>query len=222
MGDALRRVSLGYFQQMSTGNILNSITTGLGTLENMGIRMIDNFVGGYLNFLVVFILIAQMFQGPVIMIPWYRMAARMGILNTRTVLLLIYLTATIPICVWLMSGFVKSIPVELEEAAAIDGCGHFGTFMRIILPLLKSGLVSITIYAFIIAWNDYQYAMILTNSTRAKTVQLCIGELMGSMGVINWGGIMACGVIVAVPVIVLFACIQKYLIEGLTAGAIKG
>lgn len=174
------------------------------------------------NFLVVFILIAQMFQGPVIMIPWYRMAARMGILNTRTVLLLIYLTATIPICVWLMSGFVKSIPVELEEAASIDGCGHLGTFVRIILPLLKSGLVSIAIYAFIIAWNDYQYAMILTNSTRAKTVQLCIGELMGSMGVINWGGIMACGVIVAVPVIILFACIQKYLIEGLTAGAIKG
>lgn len=172
--------------------------------------------------LTVFILIAQMFQGPVIMVPWYRMAAQLGILNTRIALILIYLTATIPICVWLMSGFVKNIPIELEEAAAIDGCSHFRTFRTIIIPLQKSGLVAITIYAFIIAWNDYQYAMILTNSTKAKTVQLCIGELMGSMGIINWGGIMACGVVVTIPVIVLFSFIQKYLIEGLTAGAIKG
>lgn len=163
--------------------------------------------------LTVFILIA---------LPWYRMAARLGILNTRIALILIYLTATIPICVWLMSGFVKNIPIELEEAAAIDGCSHFRTFRTIIIPLQKSGLVAITIYAFIIAWNDYQYAMILTNSTKAKTVQLCIGELMGSMGIINWGGIMACGVVVTIPVIVLFSFIQKYLIEGLTAGAIKG
>ena len=180
----------------------------------------QNFPGK--RFIVIIILLAQMFQGPVIMIPWYRMAARMHILNTRLALILIYLTATIPICVWLMSGFAKSIPVELEEAAAIDGCGHLRTFLSIVMPLLKGGLVSITIYAFIIAWNDYQYAMILTNSAKAKTVQLCIGELMGSLGIINWGGIMACGVIVTIPVIVLFSFIQKYLIEGLTAGAVKG
>ena len=180
----------------------------------------QNFPGK--RFIVVFILLAQMFQGPVMMVPWYRMAAGMGILNSRTALVLIYLTATIPICVWLMSGFAKSIPVELEEAAAIDGCSHLRTFLSIVMPLLKGGLVSITIYAFIIAWNDYQYAMILTNSTKAKTVQLCIGELMGSIGTINWGGIMACGVIVTIPVILLFSFIQKYLIEGLTAGAIKG
>ena len=78
------------------------------------------------------------------------------------------------------------------------------------------------IYSFILSWNDYQYALLMINSNSVKTIQLRIGELMGSLGVINWGGIMACGVIMTVPVIVLFAVVQKNLIEGLTAGAVKG
>lgn len=175
-----------------------------------------------LGAIILFIMLAQMFQGPVIMVPWYKMAASMGILNTRPGLVLIYLTSTIPMGVWLMSSFYKGIPIELEEAAEIDGCTKLRSFLSVILPLAKGGLVSITIYSFIIAWNDYQYALILTNSMKAKTVQLGIGELMGSLGIINWGGIMACGVIITIPVIVLFAFIQKYLIEGLTAGAVKG
>ena len=175
-----------------------------------------------MQIIIIFLMLAQMFQGPVIMVAWYRMAAQLKILNTLTGLVLIYLTSTIPISVWLMSGFFKSIPYELEEAAQIDGCSHLRTFWQVVLPLAKGGLVSIVIYAFILAWNDYQYALFLTNSKSAMTVQLAIGQLMGSLGVINWGGIMACGVIVTIPVILLFGCIQRYLIEGLTAGAVKG
>lgn len=178
------------------------------------------FIG--MQVVVTIIMLAQMFQGPVIMVPWYRMAAQMKILNTLHGLVMIYLTGTIPIAVWLMSGFFKGVPYELEEAAQIDGCGRLRTFWSVVLPLTKGGLVSIVIYAFIIAWNDYQYALLLVNSQRAMTVQLVIGQLMGSIGIINWGGIMASGVIVAVPVIILFGCIQRYLIEGLTAGAVKG
>lgn len=172
--------------------------------------------------IVVFLMLAQMFQGPVIMVPWYKMAASMHVLNTKLGLILIYLTSTIPVGVWLMSGFFKDIPRELEEAAQIDGCGQFRTFIQIVMPLSKGGLVSITIYSFILAWNDYQYALILTNSAQAKTVQLGISELIGGLGVINWGGILACGVVVTLPVVILFSVIQKYLVEGMTAGAVKG
>ena len=153
-----------------------------------------------INAIIVFLMIAQMFQGPVIMIPWYKMASAMHILN----------------------GFFKGIAMELEEAAAIDGCSRVRTFWNIILPLAKGGLVAITIYSFILAWNDYQYALILTSSDQAKTVQLIINELIGSIGAINWGGIMAMGVVVTIPVVILFALVQKWLIEGLTSGAVKG
>ena len=206
----------------------NSITVAVFTaIITLFFAATGGYAVGRLHFpglqtFVIFIMIAQMFQGPVIMVPWYKMAARMGILNTKTGLVLIYLTSTIPVAVWLMSGFFKGIPKEMEEAATIDGCGKLRTFFQIILPLVKGGLVAVGIYSFILAWNDYQYALILTTSEKAKTVQLGIAELMGGIGQINWGGIMACGVIVTIPVIILFGCVQRYLIEGLTAGAVKG
>jgi len=170
----------------------------------------------------VVLLLAQMFQGPLIMVPWYKMAAALGILNTKLVLALIYGTTTIPVSVWLMSGFYRHVPRTLEEAALVDGCSRLGALWRIIVPSAAPGLVATTLFAFVTAWNDYQYALILTSSDKAKTIQVGISELVGFMGMSNWGGIMASGVLATIPIIFIFAYIQKYLIEGLTAGAVKG
>jgi ABC-type glycerol-3-phosphate transport system permease component len=175
-----------------------------------------------INLIFILLIVSQMLQGPLIMIPWYKMASFFGIINTKLVLILIYGTSTIPISVWMMSGFYKVIPKDLEEAAMIDGCSPFMAFYKVIFPLGIPGLVSIGLYSFILSWNDYQYALILTSSEKAKTVQIALAELMSFLGKSNWGGILASGVIISLPVIVLFSFIQKFLIEGITKGAIKG
>ncbi|QMV42456.1 carbohydrate ABC transporter permease [Cohnella cholangitidis] len=175
-----------------------------------------------ISLVVVLFVLAQMIQGPLIMIPWYKLASAFSILNTKTVLVLIYNTMTIPVAVWIMSGFFKSVPKELEEAAYMDGSTKLKTLFRIMVPMALPGLVSVSLYSFILGWNDYQYSLILTNSLAAKTVQVGIAEVMESMGAANWGGILASGVIVILPIIFIFSFIQKLLIEGLTAGGIKG
>ncbi|MCU6798216.1 carbohydrate ABC transporter permease [Paenibacillus sp. WQ 127069] len=175
-----------------------------------------------IGLVVILIVLAQMIQGPLIMIPWYKMASAFSLLNTKSILVLIYGTLTIPVGVWIMSGFFKTIPIELEEAAYMDGAGKLRTLFTVIIPLALPGLVAISLYAFILGWNDYQYALILTNSISAKTVQVGIAELMESMGSTNWGGLMASGVIVILPIILIFALIQRFLIEGMTAGSVKG
>ncbi|CAN7757058.1 carbohydrate ABC transporter permease [Paenibacillus sp. 2RAB27] len=175
-----------------------------------------------IKLIFVLLVLAQMIQGPMIMIPWYKFASSMSLLNTKTILVMIYCTMTIPVGVWIMSGFFKTIPIDLEEAAYMDGASKLKTLFVVVIPLALPGLVAISLYSFILGWNDYQYSLILTNSLAAKTVQVGIAEVMESMGSTNWGGILASGVIIILPIILIFAIIQKFLIEGLTAGSVKG
>lgn len=199
------------FTALITGLIACVSGYGLGRFKVPGIRLV-----------IVLFVLAQMIQGPLIMIPWYKFASAFSLLNTKTVLVLIYNTMTIPVAVWIMSGFFKSVPKELEEAAYMDGSSKLKTLYKIMVPMALPGLVSVCLYSFILGWNDYQYSLILTSSLAAKTVQVGIAEVMESMGAANWGGILASGVIVILPIILIFSLIQKLLIEGLTAGGIKG
>ncbi len=208
--------------------LLNSIfTAGFAAIVTIIFATTGGYALGRFLFrgresIAIFLILSQMFQGPLIMVPWYKMASALGIINTRLVLILIYGTATIPTCTWLMSGFYGNVPEDLEEAAMIDGCSYFAAFWRVVLPLVIPGIVAIGLYSFIIAWNDYQYALILTSSDFAKTVQVGLAELIGFFGKTSWGGIMASGVLTSLPVVMLFVVVQRYLVEGLTSGAVKG
>jgi len=171
--------------------------------------------------LALALLLSPMFQGPPVMIPFYRILSTLRLINTIPGLVLVYLSLTLPICIWLMAGFFRSLPRELEEAALVDGCSPVGAFARILLPLTLPGLAATSLYAFVVAWNDYQYALILTSSERAKTIQLSLSELLTFFGQTNWGGIMASGVLTTLPVVLIFMLIQRVLVQGITAGALK-
>jgi len=214
------------------GNLLPYLSNSiLITSVSMVVTMLCALTAGYalgrykfpgLGLFVLLLFITQMFQGPLIMIPWYKMASILSIIDTKLVLILIYGTITIPIAVFMMSGFFRTVPRELEEAAYIDGCNKLQILYKVSFPLILPGMVAVSIFSFILAWNDYQYALILTSSAKAKTVQVLIMEYVQTVGNIDWGGILAGSVIITLPVVILFGFTQRYLIDGLTAGGVKG
>ncbi len=170
----------------------------------------------------ILLLLFQMFKGPLVIVTWYRLAWNLGILDRITILVLAYAALGIPICTWLLIGFFKSIPEELDEAAMVDGCSRFKALYKVVLPVAAPGIAAIVLFAFILAWNDYIYALSLTSSARAKTIQVVLSEQLSFFGQTEWGGIMAAGVITTIPVVVLFLWLERYLVSGLSAGAVKG
>ncbi len=143
--------------------------------------------------------------------------------NTKTALVITYLTFTLPFTVWVLTNFFKSMPGELEEAALVDGAGPFRVFWQILLPLALPGLVTTGLLAFIAAWNEFLFALTFTNDYSARTVQVAISQFAGrSQFELAYGNKMAAAVLVTLPLIVLVLIFQRKILAGLTAGAIKG
>jgi multiple sugar transport system permease protein len=156
-----------------------------------------------------------------LVIPLYLMAAQLNLLNTPTVLIITYLSFSLPFAIWIMTGFFESIPVELEDAARIDGCNRFQTLYKIILPISAPGLISTSLFVFLLAWDEFFYALNFTTTIAAKTVPVAIAEFTGRYAV-DITAMMAGGVLAAIPPVLLALLFQRYIISGLTAGAVKG
>lgn len=173
------------------------------------------------NMLLLFYLVIRMFPVVLMLIPLFILLRNLGLLDSRFGLALAYTTFLLPLCVWMMKGFFDAIPVDLEDAARIDGCTRLGALFRVILPLARSGLVATAVFIGIGAWNEYLFALMLTTSQNSRTwpvgLQLMVGEFQ-----LPWGSFSAGGIISIVPVIILFAIVQQSLVRGLTAGAVKG
>jgi ABC-type glycerol-3-phosphate transport system permease component len=156
-----------------------------------------------------------------LVIPLFMILSKVGLYNTRLGLVLACTTFALPFCIWLLKAFIREIPLELEEAAAIDGASRMQIFSYVVVPLALPGIIATAIFAFILAWNDYLFALVILTSDEIKTYPLAINAL--AQGYENSDGkIMAMSVMAAVPVVFLFMFIQKYLIKGLSAGAVKG
>jgi multiple sugar transport system permease protein len=156
----------------------------------------------------------------IVLIPFYLLAANLGLINNPIALILIYQTFVVPLVVWLLVDQFRAVPVALEEAALLDGMNRFGIFLRITLPLTAPGIAVASILAAIFAWNDLLYAFILTPANDARTAPVVMMGFLGGY-IIPWQTVMSCAVMICAPVVIVGIAIHKYIARGLTLGAVK-
>ena len=169
----------------------------------------------------VTILLTYVMPGALLFIPLYRMMSGIGLNDSLWALVLAYPTFTLPFATWLLVGYFKSIPADLEEAALVDGCTRFGAFLRIVLPLAKPGLLAVALFTLTNAWNEFLFAFVFITSDHLKTLPVGL-QLLVFGDIYPWGRLMAASLLMAVPVVCVYIYAQRYLVEGITAGSVKG
>jgi multiple sugar transport system permease protein len=171
--------------------------------------------------LTTLLLITYLLPGTLLFIPLYQTLSSLGIINSHTALIITYPTFLLPFATWVLMGYFRSIPVELEEAARIDGASRFYIFWRITLPLAAPAILSVTLFAFTNAWNEFLFAFVFITSESLRTLPIGLQSLVVG-DILPWGKLMAASLLTAVPVAVLYIYAQRFLAEGLTVGAVKG
>ena len=165
-------------------------------------------------------LLPQFFPYVLILIPFYVLMSNLGLVDTHVGLILTHASITLPFGLWMLTGYFNAIPRELDQAASIDGCSRFGVLFRIIYPVAVPGLVVAGFFAFVVSWGDYLFVSILSQSEGTQTLPIALQSFMSSLQV-KWGMIAAGTVVAILPTIVFFTIVQRRLVAGLTAGAVK-
>jgi ABC-type glycerol-3-phosphate transport system permease component len=167
------------------------------------------------------ILLTYMFAPIMVIIPFYILVKQLGLVNTHLALVLSYTTFCLPFCLWLLRAFFQSVPLELEEAALVDGAHRGRAVWHVVLPLALPGIIAAGIFTFILAWNDFLFALVLISSDELKTLPVGVNDLFNAT-IVDWGMIMAAGVMITLPTVGFFAGVQRYLIRGWGSGGLKG
>ncbi len=170
---------------------------------------------------VIFSMIGYMMPAVLIVIPVYLIFAQLRLVNTLLGLIISYIALTLPYSIWLLRAFFKSLPISIEESATMDGAGTLVILFRIVLPISLPGIISTSIYAFSYVWNEYLFAAILLSSDSMRTFPVGLKSFVNDL-YIQWEYIMAGGIMVSIPAMILFLVSQKQLIQGMSAGAVKG
>jgi N,N'-diacetylchitobiose transport system permease protein len=171
--------------------------------------------------LIVMLIVVQMVPLEALIIPIYLMLDGVGQTDRLAGIIVTYLTFVLPFSIWTLRGFIVNIPEELEEAAMVDGCTRAGAFRRILFPLVAPGLVATAVFSFIQVWNDYLIAFVLLRSPEKQTLGIWLASFTTNHGT-QWGGVMAGSTLFAIPAVVFFLLVQRRVVTGLTAGAVKG
>jgi multiple sugar transport system permease protein len=170
---------------------------------------------------LVMLLSTYMLPPIAIVIPLYLILVQLHLLDSRLGLIVVYCSFITPFVLWILSGHFRAIPRDLEDAARIDGCSRIGALFRVILPLAKPGLLATALFGFLLAWDEFFYALIFTSSSNAKTIPVAIAEFQGRFTV-DFGLVAAGGILAAIPPLVIAFAFQRYIVSGLTSGAVKG
>ncbi len=170
--------------------------------------------------LAVFILLARLMPGISFLMPWYIVFSRLNLMDSYVALILSHILISLPIVVWIMSTYFNSIPREMEESAMVDGATRQYAFWAIILPLSGPGIITATTLSFIFSWNNFMFSQVLSME-KTKTLPIAVYNFV-SYAEVDWGGVMAAAVAIMAPAIILTMIFQKYVVKGLTMGAVKG
>ena len=207
--------------------IFNSITVAvIATIINVLVAAMASYAISRFKFKgreIIFALFSAGIMVPLnaMMVPYYTIFSKVGLLDSLNSLRILYAAIGIPISTFIIRGFMDSFPLEIEEAAYVDGCGFFGRFFKIVLPLTKTGLVTAATFQFITCWNEFVYANLLTSSPTKKTIQIGI-RFFTNQFTTDYVSMYAAIIVAIVPSIVIYMLFQEQIISGLTAGAVKG
>ena len=194
------------------------VGTAIGTLGAYALARLKFFGRA---FMASATLITYLVPPSILFIPLYAQIRNLGLADSLTGLVAAYPSFTVPFVTWLLMGYFESIPEELEEAAMIDGATRFGAFRRIILPLAAPGVLAAALFAFTQAWNEFLYALVFITNVKLRTLPVGLSTFITG-DVYGWGFLMAGAVLTTLPVIAAYTYLQKYMVEGLTAGSVKG
>ncbi|WP_295658310.1 carbohydrate ABC transporter permease [uncultured Nocardioides sp.] len=171
---------------------------------------------------VIALLVVQMIPAEGLFISQYKMLDTLQLTNTVLGLTGLYIVAVLPFTIWTLRGFVAGLPIDLEEAAMVDGCTRMGAFLRITFPLLAPGLVATGVFGFIQAWNEFTLALVVMTNAEKRTLPVWLSTFTDVNRGTDWGAVMAGSTLIAIPVVVFFLLVQSRMVSGMTAGAVKG
>ena len=167
------------------------------------------------------ILAGQMLPTAAVIVPLFIVLRTLELMNSYAGLILVYTILTLPLSVWMLSGFLRAIPLELEEAAIIDGASRIGVLLRIVLPLALPGIVAVMVYSFVTAWNEFIFALCFALDSRVKTLPIGLAEFSTEFNT-DWGAVMAASMVMTLPIVIMFLAMQRLFVTGMMSGATKG
>lgn len=219
--EALWREWPSFFANFTNSLIVTIGATALTIIVSASAAYVySRFRSRLLTVSAFFMLFVRMIPPIIVTVPLFPAVNLLNLNDTHFILILLYSTFFVSLSTWIMKAFIDAIPREIEEAAVMDGASTFTTITRVVLPLAVHGIVAASIFVFVFSWNEFIFALIFT-TREAKTTPLAISEILGTVEGVDWGILFAAATIQLVPIVVFVIVVQKYVIAGLTSGAVK-